>query len=133
MLLVVSTIEELMVRLPAAPEVPDTMLSREPEESFSTPAVTPAPEELMAATRPASVLFEESRVMVFAVPLPTWMVMDPESVSEALVIGFREPLAVCARLLTTTVCVPAVADDEAAVSSSTFLFELEPVFSASTP
>ena len=33
----------------------------------------------------------------------------------------------------TTVCVPANADDEAAVSSSAFVSELEPVFCAMIP
>jgi len=36
---------------------------------------------LMAPMRPARVLLEESRVMVCAVALPTWMVRKPESVS----------------------------------------------------
>jgi len=71
--------------------------------------------------------------MVLAVPLPTLRVIDPDSVSEAFVISARYPLEVCARLFTVTVCVPADAEVEAAVSSSTLVLELEPVFCERIP
>ena len=79
----------LTTMLPPAPEVPETRLSREPDASVSTLAVTPAPEALMAAARPESVLFDELSVMVYAVALPARSVIDPESVSDALTISFR--------------------------------------------
>ena len=54
--------------------------------------------------------------------------MEPDSVSVAFAIGARYPLDVVARLFTTTVCVPATAEEEAAVNSSALVSELEPVF-----
>ena len=117
----------LTVMFPLAPEVPETRLRREPVASVSTLAVTPAFEALMAAARPESVSFDEFSVTVCAVPLPTCKVIEPARVSEALVISARYPLEVWARLLTNTVWVPAAADEVAAVSSSTFSLELEPV------
>jgi hypothetical protein len=118
---------------PAAPEVFETRLSRDPFESVSTLAVTPAPEELIAEAKPASVLSEESIVIVWAVPLPALIVIEPDNVSFGFVIAVKYPLEVCARLDTVTVCVPAVADEVAAVNVSTFWSELDPSFCASTP
>ena len=70
--MLVATIEfALTVIFPPAPEVPDTRLNREPEESVSTLATMPTPDELMADASPASVLLEEFSVIVWAVPLPT--------------------------------------------------------------
>jgi hypothetical protein len=124
---------ELMVMFPLAPDVPDTRLSRDPEESVSTLAVIPTPDELIAEASPDSVLFVEPSVMVCAVPVPTFSVMDPDKVVEELATGAKYPLEVKARLFTTTVCVPAFAEDVAAVSSSTFVSELDPVFCAMIP
>ncbi len=56
--------------LPLAPEVPETMLSREPLESVSTDAVTPAPEELIAEASDDKVP-PEGTLTVCALPLPT--------------------------------------------------------------
>jgi hypothetical protein len=75
--------------LPLAPEVPETRLSREPLASVSTLAEMPRPEELMVEARPASVLSEELRVKVCDVPLPTWSVTLPDSVSALLAISAR--------------------------------------------
>ena len=63
--------DELTVRSPVEPAVPETMLRREPAESVITLAVTPMLAELMAEARPERVLSVESSVMVCAVPLPT--------------------------------------------------------------
>jgi len=116
------------------PEVPDTRLSRDPDESVNTLAETPTPEELMAAARPARVLFEDGTSIVCAFPSgPTWSVIEPDSVSEAFVIGVRYPLDVVARLVTTTVWFPATEEEEAARSCSAFVSELEPVFCAMMP
>jgi hypothetical protein len=48
-------------------------------------------------------------------------------------MAVRYPLDVFARLDTVTMCVPATAEELADVSCRTFVFELEPVFWASTP
>src|SRR6185437_8814119 len=122
-----------MVRSPAAPELLETRLRRDPFASVSTLAVTPIPAALIAAASPDSVLLDEFRLTTCAFPLPTWIEMEPDSVSEAFVIGVRYPLAVCARLFTCTVCVPARAEDVADVSCSTFVLELDPVFCARVP
>jgi hypothetical protein len=47
---------ELIVIFPSAPEVPETRLSREPEESVSTLAVHAHPEALIVEASPESVL-----------------------------------------------------------------------------
>jgi hypothetical protein len=130
----VSTIEFPLIAIsPAAPEVLETRLSRDPDESVSTLAVTPAPDALMAEASPASVLLEELRVMVWAVPLPALIVIEPDNVSFTFVIAVKYPLEVCARFDTVTACVPAIADGVAAVNVRTFWSELDPSFSASTP
>jgi hypothetical protein len=49
---------------PSEPDVPEIKLSREPEESVSTLAVTPIPDELIAEANPESVSSVESSVMV---------------------------------------------------------------------
>src|SRR5580698_1520988 len=72
-------------------------------------------------------------VKVSVLPLPTCRVTEPVSASAALTISARYPLEVCARLLTVTVCVPALAVEEAEVSSSTLVLELDPVFCARMP
>ena len=90
-MLLASTIEfELTRMFPSAPEVPETRLTREPEESVSTLAVIPTPDELMADAKPASVLSDEFSAMVCCAPLlPTCSVIDPDRESEALVMGAR--------------------------------------------
>jgi hypothetical protein len=70
---------------------------------------------------------------VIAEPLPACRVTCPEIAAEEFDTSARYPLEVWARLFTVTVCVPAVADEVAAVSSSTLVFELEPVFCARIP
>lgn len=122
-----------MVMFPVAPEVPETRLRREPEESVSTEAVIPTPDALMVEASPASVLLVEFSVMVNDEPLPACNVIEPDSVLEALGISARYPLEVAARLVTVTVCVPATADELADVNVRTLVSELEPSFSASTP
>src|SRR6202041_1826358 len=123
---------ELTVIFPFAPDVPETRLKRDPEASVSTLAVMPAPEELMAAASPESVLSDEI-LMVCAGPLPACSVTEPDSLSEALDTSARYPLDVVARLLTDTLCVPARAEESAAVRLRTLVSELEPVFSESIP
>jgi hypothetical protein len=123
----------LTMMFPPAPEVPETRLNRDPDESVSTAAVMPTEEALIVEASPASVLFEEFSVMVSAVPLPACSVIEPESVLEELGISDKYPLDVAARLLTVTVCVPATAEALAAVSDSTLLSELAPSFVAITP
>jgi hypothetical protein len=59
--------------------------------------------------------------------------MEPVSVSEALGTAARYPLEVVANFVTSTVYVPAFADESAAVSVSTLVSELEPVFSDRIP
>jgi hypothetical protein len=51
----------LTVMFPFEPDVPETMLSREPVASVSTLALMPAPDELMADANPASELSLESQ------------------------------------------------------------------------
>jgi hypothetical protein len=119
---------------PAAPDVPETRLSREPVASVNTLALTPTPDELMAAASPARVLSEEFSAIVCGAPLaPTCSVMEPAIVSEAFPIAVRYPLDVWARFVTSTVCVPAIAAELAAVSVNTFWSELEPSFSDMIP
>ena len=118
---------------PKAPEVPETRLNNEPEESVSTLALMPTAEALMVAANPANVLSDEFSVMVNCVPLPACSVMEPLSGSLALAICARYPLEVVARLPTSTVYVPACAVESAAVSVSTLVSELEPVFSDRMP
>jgi hypothetical protein len=60
-------------------------------------------------------------------------VIDPANVSDALAIGSRYPLELEARFFTTTVCVPATAEEVAEVSVSTLVSELDPVFCAMIP
>ena len=69
--MVASAIEfALTVMSPVAPDVPETRLSREPEESVSTLAVMPTPEELIAAASPASVWFDRVLILIVcSVPL----------------------------------------------------------------
>ena len=67
----VSAMAEVIVRSPPVPEVPETMLSREPEASVRTAAVTPNPAALIVEAKPAKVLLEEVIAMVWTVPLPT--------------------------------------------------------------
>ncbi len=62
---------EVTVRLPPAPEVPETSESREPLASVMMLALTPIPAELMAAASVLSVLLVEPMVIVCAVPVPT--------------------------------------------------------------
>ena len=57
--------------------------------SVMTLAVTPIPALLMADASPARVLSLELSVTAWAVPVPTWMEMDPDSVSDGLVISLR--------------------------------------------
>src|ERR1700734_2031670 len=77
---------EVIVICPAAPEVSETRLSREPEESVSTLAVTPSPAELMADARPASVWLDEDRSDILNVcEFPfTLIAMEPASGSDVL-------------------------------------------------
>ena len=69
--------------------MPETRESREPLASVSTEAETPMAAELIAAARPERVLSEEPMVRVWAVPEPTWMESEPESVSFELVMALR--------------------------------------------
>ena len=112
----VSVKADVIVRSPRLPDVPLTRLNREPFASVITFAVTPIPAWLIAAASPVSVLLFEPTLIVCAVPLPTCNVIDPDKVSLAFAIESIYPLDVCASELTTIVCVPAVADDVAAVS-----------------
>ena len=124
----------LTVRSPLAPDVPETRLRREPEASVNTLAVTPTADELIAAARPLRLLSDEFSVMVCGVPeAPTCRVMEPVRRVDALETGGRNPLEVSARFPTSTVCVPAIAEEVAAVRVSTFVSELDPVFVAIVP
>src|SRR5215469_1416249 len=123
----------VIAMFPFAPDVPDTRLNRDPVASVSTLAEMPTPDELIAAASPASVLLLEFSVMVCVAPLPTCSVIDPASTVDALGTSVKYPLEVCARLCTTTECVPATAADEAEVSCSTPVSELDPVFCAMIP
>ena len=94
----VSTIFEVTLSVPSLPEVPDESERLDDPSLFVTmDAVTPMPDVLlMASFSPESVLSELSSVMVCDVPLPTWIVMEPESVSLVLSIALKVPVEVCA-------------------------------------
>ena len=84
------------VSVPAAPGVPESRERLEvPSLLVTTVAVTPMPAVLIAPASPESVLSEESRVTTLAVPLPTWIEMERESLSPALVIDVSVPVEFC--------------------------------------
>ena len=87
--LLAAIVLSLTVIFPSAPEVPETRLKREPDESLSTEAVMPTPEALIVEANSESVLSVELSLRVNAVPEPTCSVIDPESVVEALGISAR--------------------------------------------
>src|SRR5580692_7559683 len=93
---------EVTVNVPAVPGVPDSSDKLDvPLLLVTTDAVTPIAAVLIAAARPDNVLSEEVRVTVCAAPLPTWMEMEPESVSAGLEMPCSVPVEAC-------VLVPAV-------------------------
>ena len=85
----VSRMFEVTVRSRRRPAVPDRNDRVVP--SLLTTAVTPMPASLIAPARPESVAFEGSTLTVCAVPLPTWMEMEPESTSFAFGIALSAP------------------------------------------
>src|SRR5581483_3710593 len=80
-----------MVSWPAAPSVDEVNVSAVP--LLLSAAVTPRFAELMAFARPESVLSDESSVMFYKTPLPTWMDIDPLSVSDAFATAPKVPLS----------------------------------------
>jgi hypothetical protein len=124
---------ELTVKSPDDPDVDETSESRDPFASVSTLAVTPIPALLIAVASVESVLLEEPIVTVCAVPDPTWMLIVPVKVSDAFVMLSRYPEEVAASEFTTIVCVPATAEELAAVKAITFGSELDPCLPESTP
>ena len=85
---------EVTVSDPLVPGVSDSRdrLEVVPSLPVTIEAVTPILAPLMASISPERVLSVPSKVMVCAVPLPTWMEMEPASVSPALGIALSVPL-----------------------------------------
>src|SRR3984885_15984459 len=86
---------------PAAPLVPLTIESRDPDESVITLEVTPMPAELIAEESDASVV-SLSALSTLKVVFPIFRV--PESVSLGFEIAVETSDEVCARLPTNLVC-----------------------------
>jgi hypothetical protein len=74
---------ESTVNAPPAPGVSETSERLDDPLLVTTEAVTPIAALLIAAASVASVLLDELTAIVCAVPLPTWIEIEPESVSAA--------------------------------------------------
>ena len=89
LVLAVSRMFEVTVRVPALPRVPERSARCDPLLSMTTDAETPMLAWVMALAKPERVLSEAGTSMVCVAPLPTWMAMEPVSVSPPLAIESR--------------------------------------------
>src|SRR3974390_1420987 len=93
---VVSRRLDVTVRFPALPAVCDCSdRDADPPALVAPGARPPIPAvPLIASASPSSVLCDESTLTVWAVPLPTWIVMEPDRMSAASGTESSAPFAV---------------------------------------